>query len=61
MPDDLKRKGPEDRNTISTQDHELKYWAHKFGITVEQLKAAIRAVGNSVVNVKAELKRKRLI
>ena len=61
MPDNLKRKGPEDPNTISTQDHELKYWAGKFGIKTEQLKAAIKAVGNSVVNVKAYLKKKGLI
>jgi len=58
MPDNLKRKGPEDPNTINTQQEwERKYWADKFGVTVDKLLSAVKAVGNSVVKVEAYLKK----
>jgi hypothetical protein len=49
---------------FTTKDHiniseyyEAEYWAKKFGVTVEQLKSAIRAVGNSVNAVERRLKK----
>jgi translation initiation factor 6 (eIF-6) len=49
---------------FTTNDHiniseyyEAEYWAKKFGVTVEQLKSAIRAVGNSVIAVEKRLKK----
>ena len=35
--------------------YEAEYWSKKFGVTVEQLKSAIRAVGNSVSAVEKRL------
>ena len=49
---------------FTTSDHiniseyyEAEYWAKKFGVTIEQLKSAIRAVGNSVSAVEKRLKK----
>jgi hypothetical protein len=48
MADDPINRGPQDRNRINIhQDHELRYWTEKFGVTVEQLKAAVEEVGPS--------------
>jgi hypothetical protein len=35
--------------------YEAEYWSKRFGVTVEQLKSAIRAVGNSVSAVEKKL------
>ena len=41
---------------ISTaQDYETRYWAHKFGVTAEQLQRAIRQVGNAAEDVRRHL------
>jgi len=36
--------------------YEMEYWSNKFGVTYEQLKSAIRAVGNSIAAVEKQLK-----
>jgi len=57
MADDLSKRGPQDRSRINTsEDHEVRYWSQKFGVTPEQLKAAVRKVGNSAKAVEKELK-----
>ena len=38
--------------------YEMEYWSQKFGVTYEQLKSAIRAVGNSIAAVEKQLKMK---
>jgi hypothetical protein len=51
------KKGPQDRSRISTsEDHEVRYWSQKFGVSAEQLKAAVRKVRNSPKAVEKELK-----
>jgi Protein of unknown function (DUF3606) len=35
--------------------YEAEYWSKRFGVTVEQLKSAIRAVGNAVSAVEKRL------
>ena len=56
MPDDLRKRSPQDRSKISlTEPWEVRYWTDKFGVTREQLEAAIRKVGHSVGAVAAEL------
>ena len=48
MADDPLKRGPQDRSRISTsKDHEVRCWSQKFGVSPEQLKAAVRKVGNS--------------
>jgi Protein of unknown function (DUF3606) len=57
MSDDLSKKGSQDRTRINTsEDHEVRYWSQKFGVSAEQLKAAVKKVGNSASAVERELK-----
>ncbi len=48
------------KNTISNLDrdrinmgesYELQYWSNKFGVSIERLKTAVKAVGNSITAV----------
>jgi len=56
MSDDLTKKGSQDRNRINTsEDHEVRYWSQKFGVSADQLKAAVKKVGNSSDAVEKEL------
>ena len=56
MSDDPKEKGPQDRSRINTsQDYEVRYWSKKFGVSADQLKAAVKKVGNSAKAVEEEL------
>jgi len=44
------------RNMINTnENYEVEYWATKFGITAQQLKAAVEMVGNSAAIVQQHL------
>ena len=57
MSDDTSKKGMQDRTRINTsEDYELRYWSEKFGVSRDQLKAAVIKVGNSVSAVEKELK-----
>ena len=57
MSDNLSKKGMQDRTRINTgEDHELRYWSEKFGVSQDRLKAAVQKVGNSVSAVEKELK-----
>jgi hypothetical protein len=57
MADKPSKRGPQDRSRISTsEDYEVRYWSRKFGVSPEQLKAAVRKVGNSAKAVEKELK-----
>lgn len=56
MADDRKQSSGQDRSLInSSEDYELRDWSKKFGVSVEQLKAAIAAVGNKAADVEAHL------
>lgn len=56
MADNLSNRGPQDRARVNTsEDWELKYWTKEFGVTEEQLKAAVKAVGPMVVDVRKKL------
>jgi hypothetical protein len=51
------KRGPRDRSRIDThEDYEVRYWSEKFGVSPEQLKAAVKKVGNSAEAVERELK-----
>jgi hypothetical protein len=57
MSDDTAKKGMQDRTRINTsEDYELRYWSEKFGVSQDQLKAAVSKVGNGVSAVEKELK-----
>ena len=57
MADDLTRRGGQDRGRINIhQEHEVRDWAARFGVTKEQLKAAVAAVGDRVDEVERHLR-----
>jgi Protein of unknown function (DUF3606) len=56
MSDDPKKRGSQDRSRINIhEDYEVQYWSKKFGVSPDQLKAAVKKVGNSVAAVQQEL------
>ena len=56
MADDLKNRGPQDRARVNTTEQwELSYWTNQFGVTEQQLKDAVRAVGPMVADVQKHL------
>lgn len=56
MSDDLKRKGPEDPNTINVnQIWELEWWSKQLGVSVLMIRIAVNAVGPSVEKVRKYL------
>ena len=55
--DDKSNTGNPDRQRINTnQEHELRDWAQKFGVSQEELKAAVAEVGNQADAVREHLK-----
>ena len=53
---DNKSKRVADRKRINVhEDHELLYWSHRFGVSHDQLKAAVRRVGVMADDVAREL------
>ena len=60
MSDDKTKTGGQDRTRISiSEDYEVRDWAKKFGVTADELKAAVKAVGNEAMAVEAHLKGKK--
>ena len=59
MADDKTKRGPQDASRINVHEkYEVEYWTKKFGVTEEQLKAAVAKVGVMAKAVEAELKRR---
>ena len=59
MPDNPQLSGGQDRTRINVnQDYELRDWAKKFGVTPEQLKEAMQAVGDQAEAVEVHLRSK---
>jgi hypothetical protein len=58
MADDLKKTGRHDDERINVdQDHEVRYWAEKFGLSSQQLREAVDAAGPMVKDVQRHLNR----
>jgi hypothetical protein len=57
MPDDPNKRGAADRREASLQDHEVRNLAHKFGVTPERVRDAIKQVGNDREKVEAALRK----
>lgn len=56
MSDDLSKKRPQDATKVNVNESwELEYWSKKFGVTKDQLKNAVKAVGVSAAAVKKYL------
>jgi hypothetical protein len=46
MADNLKDRGAQDRARIDVnEEHELRYWTEKFGVSADELRKAVEAVG----------------
>ncbi len=59
MSDNLQNRGPADASKINVHESwEGQYWTHKFGVTKEQLEAAVQAVGTSARAVEEHFKAK---
>ena len=57
MSDDRTKTGGQDRTRISlSEDYEVRDWSKKFGVTADELRAAVKAVGNEAKTVEAHLK-----
>jgi hypothetical protein len=60
MSDDKKQPGGQDRTRINTQeDYEVRDWSKKFGVSADELKAAVKAVGSTAKDVEKHLKGKK--
>jgi hypothetical protein len=58
MPDDKQSTGGQDRKRIAvSEDYELRSWAKKFGVTPDELKRAVEAVGDQADKVEQFLAR----
>lgn len=56
MADNLRKRGSPDNDLINTsQEHELRYWTKRLGITRTRLIAVVRRVGNSAKAVRSYL------
>ena len=59
MADDLNNRGEQDRNRVNVHEpHEVQYWTKRWGVTREQLAAAVKKVGVSVKAVAQQLGKK---
>ena len=60
MPDNKNDAADGDRPRISlAKDYEVKGWARRFGVTPQELAAAVQAVGHDAHDVEAWLSRTR--
>lgn len=60
MGDNLSNRGPQDRARINVNESwEVRWWTQELNCTETQLRAAVRAVGVMVVNVREYLRTHR--
>ena len=58
MADDKSNTGSPDRDRISlSEDYEIRDWTKSLGVTEQELRDAVAAVGNSADKVREYLKR----
>ena len=56
MSDDKTKASGQDRRRIDVnQDYELRDWSKKFGVTPDELKRAVKTVGDRADSVEAHL------
>jgi predicted DNA-binding protein YlxM (UPF0122 family) len=56
--DNKQNIGSPDRDRINVnEDYELQYWSEKFGVSDDEIKDAVKAVGTSVNDVEEYLKK----
>ncbi|WP_081770134.1 DUF3606 domain-containing protein [Luteimonas huabeiensis] len=56
MADDKRKTGAPDRDRINlNEDYEVRYWTQALGVTAEQLREAVKAVGPTADAVRRHL------
>lgn len=59
MADNKTLRSPKDASRIALgEDYEVAYWTDKFGVSKDDLREAVHAVGNSAAAVEQHLKNK---
>ncbi len=59
MSDDKSKPGGQDRKRINLdEDYEVRDWSKRLGVSDEQLRAAVKAVGDRVDDVERHLKKR---
>lgn len=54
--DDKSKTGRQDYSQINVnEDYELQYWSKKFGVTLDELKEAVKVAGTQVAAVEEYL------
>jgi hypothetical protein len=57
MSDNLNNRGPADRTRVNVnEDYEARYWANKWGVSEDELRAAVERVGVMADDVERALK-----
>jgi len=49
------RGSPDSKHISLSEDYEVSYWTKTLGVSADQLRAAVQAVGNSPEKVRAHL------
>lgn len=58
MSDNKNNPGSPDRDRINVnEDYELQYWTKALGVSAEELREAVKAVGPTAAAVRAHLKK----
>lgn len=58
MSDDKRNSGSPDRDRINVnEDYELRYWTQALGVSADELRAAVQAVGPTAAAVREHLRR----
>ena len=56
MPDDRKKKGPQDASRVNVHESwEVEYWTKRLGVTPAKLKETVQKVGPMVKDVQKHL------
>lgn len=59
MSDDKTKASGQDRERINlNEDYEVRDWSRKFGVSPDELRAAVQAVGDRAAAVEAHLQRR---
>jgi hypothetical protein len=62
MPDNLKRRRPQDSGRINiNQPYEIRYWMKHFRISESELREAVQAVGTSVKDLTPRIQYQKAI
>jgi hypothetical protein len=58
MTDNLAGTGNQDKTRIDiNQEEDLQYWSNEYGVSEERLKAAVKAVGVMIADIKRYLQK----